>query len=175
MNIQVVAVGTESELKIRAVERTFRLLDLAVQILSCRAESRVGIQPVGMRNMENGARNRVKDAKRHHPNADLYIGIENGLVHQNDRWFDPTCVFVLAREGWTSVAFGAFFPIPEWIVTKTLQEKTELGEVIKVLAGGGEKDPMKYLSEGTLPREELLSQAVHCALAPILFSHRYKD
>ena len=173
--IEEVVVGTESALKIRAVTSVLETLGIKASIVPCKADSGAGIQPVGTRIMENGARGRVRHARELHPNANLYIGIENGLVHQNDRWFDPTCVFALTSDRRESIAFGAFFPIPDWMAERTLEQKSELGEIIKELAGGGEKDPMLYLSEGSVPREQLLSQAIHCALAPIFFPHRYKE
>ena len=173
--INEVVVGTESALKIRAVTIVLEALDSKAAIVPCKVDSGVGIQPVGTRIMEDGARGRVHHAKKLHPNADLYIGIENGLVKQNGRWFNPTCVFILTRNSWESTALSAYFPIPEWIVNKTRKQKSEPGEIIKELAGGGEKDPILYLSENSISREELLSQAILCALAPIFFSHRYKD
>ncbi len=171
-----VIVGSESALKLRAVAAAFDAASIKDAVVTGVAvESGVGIQPVGTRQMEDGARARARNADTVQPGADYYIGIENGLVHQNDRWFDPTCVVVRAADGRESTAFGAYFPIPEWMATRTLERKSELGEVVKELAGGGEKDPMKYLSQGTIPREELLSQAVHCALAPILNRGHYKE
>lgn len=169
----IVAVGTESALKIRAVKAAFEGFGQEVIIFSCKAESGVGIQPVGTEEMENGATNRAQWAQQQYPDADLYIGIESGLVQQNWQWFDPACVVVLTCGGGHFVAFGAYFPIPTWMAKQTINEKTELGEVVKKLAGGGEKDPMKYLSAGTIPREQLLAQAIQCALTPFLHAQRY--
>lgn len=174
--IKTVVVGTESALKIRAVKSVFEEFTQQVSILPCKASSGIGDQPLGTAVMEVGAKSRAYNAKEAHPGADLYIGIENGLVQQNDRWFDPTCVVAITGDGnEESVAFGAYFPIPKWMAERTFEQESELGEIVKELADGGEKDPMKYLSGGFVLREQLLSQAVQCALTPILFSHRYSE
>ena len=172
MDINKIVVGSESALKIRAVTAAFQLFSLSPQIIPCKADSGIGSQPIGTNQMEKGARGRVHHAQRLQPGADLYIGIENGLVYQDGRWYDPTCI-VIDSDGSESVAFGAYFPIPTWMVHKTTHNKSELGEIVKELAGGGEKDPMAYLSKGHLPREQLLSQAVCCALTPLLWEDRY--
>ena len=51
---------------------------------------------------------------------------------------------------------------------------SDIGIITQKLADGGEKDAMKYLSLGTVHREELLTQAIQCALAPIQFPNRYQ-
>ena len=175
MKMIVVAVGTESALKIRAVSAALKALGYDPKVLSYKAESGVGIQPVGTQEMEQGARFRAKAAFDAYPDAEYGIGIESGLVKQNGAWFDPACVVVLGRAGLSSMAFGAYFPVPAWMVEETLAQKTELGEVVKKRAGGGEKDPMKYLSDDTLPREQLLAQAIQCAFIPLTHSHRYVE
>jgi len=172
-NTMKVVVATESALKIRAVAVALSRFDINISILPCKADSGVGEQPYGTKEMEAGARGRVEHAMKLQPKGHFYIGIENGLVCQDGRWYDPACVFILDATGGESLAFSAFFPIPEWIVKIVQEEGTELGEVIKELAGGGEKDPMKYLSKGKVMREELLTQALCCALAQILFPNRY--
>ena len=168
-----VVVATESALKIRAVAAALLRFDVPNSISSCKANSGIGEQPYGTKEMEFGARRRVEHAMELLPKAHLYIGIENGLVCQDGLWYDPACVFALDATGNESLAFSGFFPIPEWIVTIVQEGGTELGEVIKELAGGGEKDPMKYLSKGKVMREELLTQALCCALAKIFFPNRY--
>ncbi len=174
VNIETVAVGTTSDLKRGAVVGAFIKLRLPnVDVLLSDTSSGIPDQPFGTEEMEVGARNRAQGAFEIHPDVDISIGIENGIVKINRQWFDPTCVVVLTASGRSSVAFGAYFPIPSWMVDKVEVEDTELGHVIQKLAGGGEKDPMKYLSGDGVPRQELLSQAVLCALAPILNLGRY--
>jgi len=177
IEIHKVIVGTESALKLRAVKAAFEGLGHEVEVVPCKAESGIGIQPIGTEEMIQGASNRAEWARSGDidQTARYCIGIENGLVQLNGLWFDPTCVVIVQRGGRRGIAFGAHFPIPRWVVDRVLDEKTELGEVVKRLAGGGEKDPMKYFSEDKIAREHLLAQAIQCALVPLLYHDRYQD
>ena len=172
-----VAIGTESPIKIRAVKHAFDRLGLSIEILPCKAHSGVNMQPIGLKEMEKGAGNRAADAVDTYPEADFHIGIEKGLVNQSGHWFDPTCVVILAPGGELSIAYGAFFPVPGWMAEEAVQHKTDrdIGIIVQRRAGGGEKDAMYYLSEGNIRREELLSQAVICALVPMRYFARYQE
>lgn len=172
-----IAVGTESALKIRAVETVMDKHNILTRIVPVKAESLVGDQPIGLSQMQTGARNRALHARRILDDGDCYIGIENGLVPQGGQWFDPTCIVIITSRGEEFVSFGAFFPIPDWMVSKVIGEETELGEVVRTLDGNTsqEKDPMNYFSEGTVLREELLSQAIQCAFVPLLHSSRWNS
>ncbi|MBU6490856.1 DUF84 family protein [Patescibacteria group bacterium] len=175
MEKSVVVVCSKSPLKIRAVDVTFQMLGLGAEIISRDTESGVGIQPIGLDAMETGARNRVQNVEqlRQDP-ADFYIGIECGLVCRNDNWFVSHCVFA-RREEKESIAFGSFFPIPVWMKTRAIEQKSCLGRVARELAGGGEKDPERYLSQESILREQIISQAVLCALVPLLHCSRFRE
>jgi inosine/xanthosine triphosphatase len=168
-----VAVGSESALKLRAVETAFKsLLKLPFEIVSYKVESGVRSQPIGVEEMELGTSNRAKAAWGAATDPGAAIGIESGLIERNDKWFDQTCVVMFGSNGGRSVAFGAEFPIPRDIVEQTFAEESEIGEVIKKRGGGHEKDPMLFLSGGSLSREEFLIQAIQCALVrPIHFEY----
>jgi inosine/xanthosine triphosphatase len=169
-----VAVGTESALKLRAVETVCKsLMRYPFEIIARKAASGVSIQPVGVEEMERGASNRAQAAWDAVENPGAAIGIESGLIQRNGRWFDQACVVVLGSNGGRSVAFGAEFPIPRDIAEQTLAEKSELGEVIKKRGYNGEKDPMHYLSGGKLKREDFLVQAIQCALIRPTQFHLY--
>ena len=175
MSTATVALGTESALKIRATEVAVNSVGCETKILFGKTESGVNVQPVGLEEMETGANNRASRARERNAEADFYVGIENGLVQQNGRWYDPTCIVILTSSGESSVAFGAYFPIPTWMAEQAVLKTTEsdIGQIVQALAGGGEKDAMKYLSEDTISREQLLAQAIQCALVPLLRQHRY--
>lgn len=170
-----VVVGSESRIKLSAVAAALESLGITDAVCSgVTVESGVGIQPVGTGQIEDGARTRARNASILCPGADFYIGIENGIVFKTSERFDVPCVVVRDDAGRESMALGAFFPIPIWMADRTLDRQSELGEIVKELAGGGEKDPMAYLSRGTLAREALLAQAVCCALVPLLNQDRYQ-
>lgn len=177
MQIRKVVVGSESAIKSRAVKAALKAIGFNdIEPVRCKVESGVSVQPFGKREMGVGARRRAVEAYKIHPDADLYIGIENGLVKEEGQWFDPCCVAVFfgGRNDYT-LAFSAHFPVPKWIVDRVKERQSEMGVVIQELADGGEKDPMKWFSCDTVNREALIAQAVQCALLEIVFPERYRE
>ncbi|MFZ3043770.1 MAG: inosine/xanthosine triphosphatase [Minisyncoccia bacterium] len=171
----VVVVGTESALKLRAVEAALRVFGLQADVVPCKVEAWVGIQPTTKHETMCGACTRSLQVMQLNPEADFCIGIENGLTCEDDSWFDFPYVHIRSRAGNESSASGATFFIPEWMVTRTLGRKTDLGEIVRELARGSEKDVQDYLSNGSVLREQIISQAVYCAFAPLLNSTRYQE
>jgi len=178
MSKLLIAVGTESALKLRAVEAAFEALsmDIEIEIQGIKAESNVPDQPFGFDKIIEGATNRAQSAMKQLPAASLGIGIESGLVEINGLWYDPPCVVVSdinSGHATASVAFGALFPIPSWVIQYIRAKDTELGHVVQKLSGGGEKDPHDYFSKKSMKREQVIEHAVLCALTPVFCPDRY--
>lgn len=192
MAMITVAVGSTSELKLRAVRQALAELDINNFVDGVDVDSGVPDQPRGFREMTQGASARATGALEGVSTAEVGIGIENGLVsiHElggrdvdSDRravltganqYFDPPCVAVVSRKhGGPFFSFGLFLPIPHWMEERTRLESSELGIVVQSVAGGGEKDPHKWLSNGTLPRDQVVVHAVMAALLPVLQTERY--
>ena len=169
-----VALGTTSELKIRATKQAFEKYDLA-DVKGVKTDSNVSDQPFGYGEIISGARNRARSALADKAinDASLGIGIESGLIEISElsQYFDIPCVCVLDEAGKESIAFGSGYRVPDWAVEKIKEEKTELGEVIST----HEKDPIGYLSNGKLNREEIICQAVEVALAEMFNKKKYID
>ena len=174
MIVKTVVVGSESALKIRAVKSAFAKMLLDPEILPCAVSSGVPNQPFGKNIIRNGAKNRAREARAKHTVADFTIGIENGLVQEYDKWFDVPCIVIHSRDGYDSSVFGTSFPIPLWVVSKTLQQ-VELGHIIQEISGMSEKDPTSFFSENTITREEIIDQAVRAALTPLLYREKYRE
>ncbi len=182
----IIVVGTKSALKIRAVEKAIQKLiehditkmgDLPLspyELRSEETESGIPAQPFGFDEMFTGALNRARLAREAH-NAEIGIGIENGLVQIDGRWFDPPAVaIVYPRWQIQGRSVGAGLPIPTWMVTEVQEQKTEIGTIIQRCAGGGEKDPHKYLSKGILDRESIITQAVLSAFTVLISPDEYR-
>ena len=150
-----VVIGSESRIKVAAVANA--LMACGVRDAICdgvAAESGVPAQPKGLVEGETGARNRVVHATALKPGADYYVAIENCIVAMNElHCFDVPCVVVRNAAGAEAVVYGTFFPIPQWAVLRVNERGSELGVIVQELAGGGEKDPMVYFSNGTVSRD----------------------
>ncbi len=181
----IIAVGTKSALKIRAVEKALAILqergiagfgDLELagyELRTGETQSGVPDQPFGLDQMFEGAYNRAEAALSAH-NADIGIGIENGLVEIGPRWFDPPAIVVrYPRWQVMGAALGAALPIPTQMVNEVREQATELGHVVQRLAGG-EKDPHKFLSKGVLDREEIIAQAILSAFTVLINPDKYR-
>ena len=187
----IIAVGTKSALKIRAVESALKQLeergitelgDLAFphwELRTGETDSGIPPQPFGLEQMFIGARNRARAAREIH-NAHIGIGIENGLFdiscgEERHCWFDPPAV-VIVYPRWQvmGLSLGAALPIPTSMVNEVRDQKSELGFVVQKRAGGGEKDPHKYLSKGVLDRESIIAQAVLSAFTVLINADEYR-
>ena len=186
-----IAVGTKSALKIRAVELALkqlgergitRLGDLSFssyELHTSETDSGIPAQPFGLEQMFAGALNRAKSA-RAALDADIGIGIENGLFDISlgdgkQRWFDPPAVaIVYPRWQVMGLSLGAALPIPSSMVREVQEQQSELGVIVQKRAGGGEKDPHKYLSQGVLDRQSIIAQAVLCAFTVLISADEYR-
>lgn len=175
MNVRRVVVGSDSKIKLRAVAAAFKVFGCDITPIDCKVPSFVPAQPKGKPTMKKGAVNRAKNAQKLIHGADLYIGIESGLIRKFGRWYNPACVAVLtSKNDRPIIVFGDYFPIPKWLVARISAQKSDIGHVIREITGSHEKDPMKWLSKGVILREHLLSQTVACALVQIFCSDQYK-
>ncbi|MFA7216672.1 MAG: inosine/xanthosine triphosphatase [Candidatus Paceibacterota bacterium] len=168
-----IVLGTNSELKVRALKSALDKLDIEAEVISRKAESNVSDQPFGYEEMIKGAKNRVENLFKD-LDADIYVSIESGLVSIEGMYFDIACVYSKNKEGVDSTSFSSGYFIPEWMIDKIKTEKTELGFITQELSGDTDKDPIKYFSKGALKREELIYQAVLISLLKIFNKDKYE-
>lgn len=171
-----IAIGTTSKLKIRAVEAALQKMKVSAEIIPQQTESKVSDQPFGFEEVLEGAKNRAKDSLDS-TKADMGIGIENGIVYQGsiNGWFDLPCVAIVTSSGQLAYSFGATDKIPDWMIDRIKKEKTELGFIIQELSGASEKDPIAFFSDNLMRREDIIAEAVACALFEIINPKKYKE
>ena len=183
---QTLAVGTASELKLRAVRRalcTFLKSESAHGIVVCGFEVESGVpdQPLGADQMLQGAKNRARRAREawrvqedaREGASVAALGIESGLVPVLGEFFDIPLAAVQAPDGRWGFGMGAGIHVPAALAQEALIPGNELGEVIRRRAHGGEKDPHRFLTEGAVRRENLIEEAVRLALHAA-FGPRYR-
>ena len=183
MTAFVVALGSESALKVAAVEAAIRPHYPELEVKTHRAESGVASQPEGFHEMLQGAAERAGQALKKHPEAEIGIGLESGMVWMPRPavkgltwnpigdvclWFDPAMAVIVNQKEELFVGFGPGFPIPEWAAEEA--RHSELGKVV-MDRGAPDKNPMAYFSKQEVSRVDVLSWAVRCAL----MSYRHPD
>ena len=167
-----IAAGTTSALKIRAIESALVRFGLQAEVVGYTVSSGVSDQPFGFDQIVAGAGARAKAALGE-SGAEMAIGIENGLVEIDGRHFDIPCVVVVTGKGDESMSFGSALFVPEWIIERIKIEDMEFGHVIQDISGVDEKDPQKYLSNGEIKREEMITQAIVLAMNKIINANKY--
>lgn len=166
-----VAIGTTSELKIRALKNALTKLGVESEIISLKTESGVPNQPFGYEEATKGAKNR-SEAVLVESSSDIAIGVESGLIEIEGNYFDIACVYIKTKND-VSVSYSAGYFTPQWIIDEIKETDTEYGHITQRLSHDSDKDPIKYFSEGKIKREELLSQAIELALIKIFNKEKY--
>lgn len=146
-------------------------------VLGEKTESGVSIQPVGLREMELGAFNRLRAVQKAHPLAAGWVAIENGLLLTPTRhWYDLAVVRVASR-GHEIQVLSAAVEIPmryidAWLLRNPIGSVT-IGQVIKELSfeqKAPAQDPHLYLTHGRISRRQLITDAVRLAQAQLPLS-----
>lgn len=167
-----ISLGTTSELKIRAVKCAFAKFEIDEELFPVEVVSGVSKQPFGFQEIITGSRNRASSALME-MDADLSIGIENGIVEIEGNFYDLAGICIIEKNKSESLNFSAGMPVPEWAIAEIKANDSELGLITQRLSHGADKDPMNYFSNGKIKREEVLSQAIILALAQIFNKNNY--
>ena len=145
---QTLAVGTTSKLKLRAVRRALRAFSESdsmhgIAVYGFKVKSGVPDQPLGADQMLQGAKNRALRAREawgvREDASVAALGIESGLVPVLGEFFDIPLAALVTPEGRWGFGIGAGIHVPAALAQEALIPGSELGEVIKRRAYGGEK------------------------------------
>jgi inosine/xanthosine triphosphatase len=140
-----VVVGSLSEIKLAAVREA---LGDKAEVEGVDVESGVPPQPVGAAQTLEGARNRAREALKLRPDADMAIGIENGMFEvDDDQWVD-VAMLVMLSPATEAVSLTDSLPIPADF------EKGPNGE------WSVHKDPHSIVTGGKRSRKDFLCDAL---------------
>ena len=160
-----IAVGTTSELKLRAVISAFSRAGISAEVIGFKVDSGVEKQPFGFDEIDFGAYTRAKNALAQDPTADYGLGIESGIITRALQYFDLACCIVVNRGGaMVGKSYSAAVEIPQNVVKMINGEGLDAGEAVQKLGGVKEKDPTLWLSDGLLSRDKTIADAVFLAL-----------
>lgn len=178
---ETIIVASGSVIKIETVRKALALLfpgqTFAVQ--GVKASSGINEQPVGDET-ETGARNRLKNAQELFASEQAgteaaFVSIENGIFEvAPGEWEDRALALIAFPDGrvYTATSVGVRFPIEDVEKTRELPggfEKNTVSAFIaeRLIAAGipaDRQDAQKSLTDGKLPREHQLIDAVEGAL-----------
>ena len=162
-----VIVASKNPAKVSAVESAFaEAFELPLQVSGVSVDSEVSDQPMTDRETLLGARNRVKNAQHHYPEADYWVGMEAGL--EGDHSFSWITISNGTRAGESR---SAVMRLPQAILDGIAEGK-ELGDVmdeqfntVNIKQKGG---AVGLFTKGLLSRSSVYHQALILALVPFI-------
>ncbi|MBU3958205.1 MAG: inosine/xanthosine triphosphatase [Nanoarchaeota archaeon] len=170
--IMKVGIATKNPSKIRAVEEIFKIAFGDVQILPSDADSGVPAQPKEEQILQ-GAINRARAALE---GNDFGVGIEAGVFEIGGKLCNIGYCVIMDRTGKYSIGSQPIFELPE-IFRKELLAGKELGtaadEYFKTKNIKHEGGSIKVLSNSLISRDDLLKDAIKCALVPWISKEIY--
>ena len=117
-------IGTVNPGKVQGAREALEVFYDDPEVIGYKASSHVPDQPVNKDTLL-GARNRVNDtieyAKENHIDADLYMGIESGIIQLYDYWFIINIAVIKDKDGYETVGFGPAIPVPEKYVDEIIE------------------------------------------------------
>lgn len=162
----LVAVGSQSRVKINATLRAAKRLGLHCQIKPVNVESGVRRQPLGAESLA-GARNRARRALGL-SKADLGVGIEGGLLEFLGSYYIGAVCCVVDRKGAEGLSTTPMVRAPSGLVRR-LKTGEELGDVMDELMNttGTKHGPgaIGIMTGGKLTRTQAYEDAVMLALS----------
>ncbi|TVR21538.1 MAG: non-canonical purine NTP phosphatase [Anaerolineaceae bacterium] len=167
-----IVVASQNPVKINAARAAFELAfpDTPLEVTGLSASSGVSDQPMSDAETQQGAINRAEAARRLHPSADYWVGIEGGIEPRGEMLFCFAWMVVCgdARRG---QARTAAFALPDE-VARLVREGLELGDADDVVFGG-QNSKQKNGSVGILTGDRLTrmtfyTPAILLALVPFL-------
>lgn len=174
-----ILVGSKNPVKIDAVRESLSNYFQNIEVSGIEVESGVSIQPVGDETFI-GAKNRALKLKKlnesNNINADLFVGIEGGIIKEFNCWFAFGCMCMVDKYG--NIGFGTspHFQLPLLVVEKLLKG-IELGTVMDEIQNE-ENTKQKlgaigYFTNGVMNRKEFYIEGLKVAIIPFLHKEKF--
>jgi len=170
-----IVVGTNNKRKIEAVKAIADSIIVEEKFLvsGCLADSAVRDTPLAVET-KTGAINRAKNSMVCEPKADMFIGVESGLVKRYGEWFEEVWVAILYKEKMYT-AYSSGIALPESVSDKLSIDAQNHVEIMNELRASNAIDIHEQLGVDTwgnytgnkVVREVGLEEAVRNTLVQI--------
>jgi inosine/xanthosine triphosphatase len=168
-----IVVASKNPVKIAAVQQAFAALmpDVELAMISVNVASGVGDQPASDDETRRGAKNRVRNARSEHPDADYWVGLEGGIELLDDRLMAFAWMAIQNSHGKVGIARSSTLPLPP-AVRKLIDEGMELGEandrVFSTVNSKQSGGAYGLLTDGLYTRQSIYTQTLILALIPFV-------
>ena len=171
------AVGSKNPVKLGCVADAVREFWPAAQVIGVEVDSGVGAQPDSERQIYTGAFNRARAALAAVPEARYGVGLEGGVLEQDDGMWAFAWAVVVDRDARVGKGKTGHFLLPEG-VAGLVREGLELGAADDRFFGRSnskqQEGAIGILSDGRLTRHALYRQGVVFALLRFLHPEYYE-
>ena len=178
-----IVVASRNPVKINAVRQAFssQFPSSALELIPVDVASGVSEQPNSDQETRRGARNRVEEASRAHPDGDFWVGLEGGVMSVDGQLMAYGWMAVRGRNGKIGQARTATLPLPP-AVRELIADGIELGEandrVFSAVNSKQRGGAFGLLTGGLYTRADVYRQALIFALIPFvngLYPHSKAD
>ncbi len=164
-----IALGSQHPAKVAAATAVLRRVFPDAEIITLDVESGVRRSPVSPGETIQGALARARRA-REHADADLGVGIEDGIEDTDHGTFLGSWAAVVDRSGRSGLGGGMRIALPPDLAEEARQGG-DLGRLVRARAAPRDIDTLGaigWLTGGLVTREEAHRQAIAAALVPFL-------
>lgn len=174
----IFAVGSENPVKINCVAQAVAEFWSEARVIGISTDSQVSAQPDSEREMQLGALNRAQQALSLIAEADYGVGIEGGIVDNQDGMWAFAVVVIVDREARRSEGQTGRFKLPEGVARLIREAGLELGAADDRFFGREnskqKEGAIGILSDGKITRLDLYKPAVIFALLPFIHPEYYE-
>jgi inosine/xanthosine triphosphatase len=167
-----IVVGSMNPVKIACIQEAWSAMSGSpAEVVGVEASSLVSEQPMSDIETFQGARNRALHAQQHHPQAEVWVGIEGGVDYWENEMMAFAWIVMVNGEGKWGQARTSAFQIPP-AVRALVEEGIELGLANDRVFGKHNSKQSSgavgILTDGALNRTEYYAKAAMLALVPFI-------
>ncbi|HKL44387.1 MAG TPA: inosine/xanthosine triphosphatase, partial [Candidatus Absconditabacterales bacterium] len=142
---------------------------------SRKTSSDVSDMPLSIKEIMQGAKNRVKNLQKEIPSADFYVGLEGGTSKIGDKYFLFGVTYIENQKGIGHYGFSPMMEIPNQIQKELYDHKKDLGVIIEEMSDRNDiksnNGTLGELSDDMIKRAESFQISTQAAIAP--FFNKY--
>ena len=172
INTVKIIVGSASKRKLEIVSKVIHevIINATINIEAYGAISGVPETPYDQQTFD-GAKNRAIGSKENVPNADLYIGIESGLVERYGHIYEEAWCVVVTKDGEEFYGYSSGLKVPDYILKRMDDLNLPHSEVMVLLEEEfrlPDSETWGNYSGGMIAREVSLAEALRNALIQVV-------
>ncbi len=170
-----ILVGSTNPVKINSVREAFSKYYSDIEVKGLKVNSGMPSQPIGEETFI-GAENRAKECKKINDeknlNFDFFVGIEGGIENKHNRWFCYGVVCIIDKNGKKGFGTSLWYPLPEEVMNKILNEKIGLGSAMDELEHSKnikqKNGAVGILTNNKITRTDINVQGIIGAMIPFI-------